>query len=241
MRRGRALIIGLAIVSAGCSATPEPTPASPTPIPSEPCDADMAEPALAQLPDVEGYRYQSIVELEVLRRPARLNDPVFEWASDRSVGAYLAPGRMREELIGGDPARRFFGYDARIQIDGRMWFLDRGTWQEVPMAGFEPHPVNAINVILGDLPRQFEPVENVARVQGEGGCVLGAELADAQGAATATIRLDPVLGRILAWTFEQDRGPEPGDASRQSMLIEYDVPAASEFQPPATFEPAPGR
>jgi hypothetical protein len=217
---------------------PEPTPASPTPIPSEPCEAEMAEAALAQLADVEGYRYQSIIELEALRRPTQLNNPVFEWVSDRSVGAYLAPGSLREELIGGDPERRFFGYDARIAIDGRMWFLDRGTWQEVP-AGFDPHPANAINVILGDLPLPFEAVENVAGIPGEGGCVLRAELADGPGMATATVRIHPVLGRIVAWTFEQDRGPEPGDASRQSMLIEYDVPAASEFQPPPTFEAMP--
>lgn len=55
--------------------------------------------------------------------------------------------------------------------------------------------------------------------------MLGAE----PGIATVSIRLDPVIGRIVAWDFQQDRDPEAGDAMRQSMLIDYDVPAAGEF------------
>lgn len=232
--------MGLALVSVGCAPGPDPTAASPTPIPSEPCEADMVQPALARLAEIEGYRFQGIVEHEQLRLPTNLNNPVFEMVSDRSIGAYLAPGRLREELVGGEPGRSFFGYDARIMIDGRSWLFYRreGGWQEVP-ALFEPNPANAINIILGDQVLPFEAIENVAGLPGEGGCVLTAEQAGAQGVAVASIRLDPVLGRVVAWEFEQDRGPEPGDATRQSMLIEYETPPATEFQPPPTFDALP--
>jgi len=240
MRWGRAAFVGLALVSGGCASGPDPTPASATPIPSEPCDAGMAEPALARLPDEEGYRYQGIIEHEQLRRPTNLNDPVFEWESDRTVGAFLAPGNLHEELVGGEPGRTFFGYDARTMIDGRAWLFYRldGRWEEVPAdIPLDPNPANLINLILGGQPLPFEVVENVARLRGDGGCVLTSEVGGMQGVATVSLRLDPVLGRIVAWTFESDRGPEPGDGGRQSMLIEYEVPSANEFQAPATFEP----
>lgn len=238
MRWGRATIVGLALISVGCAKGPDPTPASATPIPSEPCDAEMVAPALARLAGEEGYRYQGILEHEQLRRPTNLNDPVFEWESDRTSGAFLAPGRIHEELIGGEPGRTFFGYEARISIDGRSWLFYRrdARWQEAP-AIFEPNPANAINTILGAQPPPFAVVEDVVRLRGEGGCVLKAEVGGVQGVGTASLRLDPVVGRIVAWTFEQDRGPEPGDSIRQSMLIEYEVPSANEFQPPPTFEP----
>ena len=238
MRWGRAAIVGLALVSVGCASGPDPTPASATPIPSEPCDAEMVEPALARLGDEDGYRYQGILEHETLRLPTNLDNPDFEWVTDRTIGAFLAPGRLHEELTGGVHRRSFFGYDARITVDGRTWLFYRrdGRWQEAP-AVFEPNPANAINIILGDQALPFEVVEDVVRLRGEGGCVLRAEVAGAGETVSIGIRLDPVVGRIVAWTFEQDRGPEPGDAIRQSMLIEYEVPSANEFQPPATFEP----
>ena len=234
------MIIAVALASAGCGATAEPTPASPTPIPTEPCEAEMAEPALALLAGLEGYRFQGILEHEQLLRPITLDNQVYEWVSDASVGSVLVPGRLREELIGGEPGRRFFGYDARITTDGRTWVFDSraGTWHEVA-GGFDQHPANAINVILGDVALPWEAVENVPGPPGEGGCVLTADLDDAQGVAAVSLRLDPVLGRIVAWRFEQDRSPEPGDAFRQSVLIRYEVPSANEFQPPPAFEPLP--
>jgi hypothetical protein len=238
MRWGRPAVVGLALVSVGCAPGPDPTPPSATPIPSEPCNAEMVEPALARLPGEEGYRYQNISEHEELRLPADLDNPAFDWVTDRTIGALLAPSRLREEVTSVDPGRSSVGYDALIVVDGRSWLLDRldGRWHEV-RAFIEPNPANAINIILGDQPRTFEVVENVARLRGEGGCVLRAGLAGAHENATIGIRLDPVVGRIVAWTFEQDRGPEPGDGFRQSMLIEYEVPSANEFQPPSTFEP----
>lgn len=238
MRWGRAAIVGLALVSVGCESGPDPTPASATPIPSEPCHAEMAEAALARLPDEEGYRYQGIIEHEQLRLPTNLDNPAFEWVSDRTIGAFLAPGRIHEELIGSEASRSFFGYDARVTVEERSWLFYRrdGRWQEAP-AVFDQNPANAISIILGNQPRTFEVVENVVRLRGEGGCVLRADLANAGESATIGIRLDPVVGRIVAWTFEQDRGPDPGDAIRQSMLIEYELPSANEFQPPATFQP----
>ena len=238
MRWGRAAIVGPALVLIGCAAGPDPTPASATPVPREPCDAAMAEPALARLPDEAGYRYQGILEHETLRLPTNLDNPAFEWVTDRTAGAFLAPGRLHEELIGGVARRSFFGYDARVTVDGRSWLFYRrdGRWQEAP-AVFHPNPANDINIILGDQPRTFEVVENVVRLRGEGGCVLRADLAGAGETAVVGIRLDPAVGRVVAWIFEQDRGPEPGDAIRQSMLIEYEVPSANEFQPPATFQP----
>ena len=137
----------------------------------------LVEPAQARLGDEEGYRYQGIIEHEQLRLPTNLNNPAFEWVTDRTVGAFLAPGRLHEELIGGDASRSCFGYDARITVDGRSWlFYQRdGSWQEAP-AVFEPSPANAINIILGDQALPFEVVEDVVRLRGEGGCVLRAEV-----------------------------------------------------------------
>jgi hypothetical protein len=240
MRRGPAAIIGLALASAGCASGTDPTPSSPTPIPSEPCQAEMAESALAGLAELEGYRFHSILENERLRRPTNLNNPVFEVVSDRTTGAFLAPGRLREEVIGSVPGRSFFGYDARIMIDGRSWLFHRreGRWEEVP-ALFEPNPANAINVIIGGQPWPFEVTDGVVWLQGDGGCVLTSQRGDARSSAAVSLRLDPVLGRVVAWQFEQDAGPEPGDAIRQSVLIEHQAPLASEFQPPPTFEPMP--
>jgi hypothetical protein len=238
MRWGRAGVTGLALVSIGCASGPNPTPASATPIPSEPCDAEMVGPALARLPDVEGYRFRGVLEHEQLRRPTNLNNPVFEMVSDRTIGAFLAPARLREELDGNVPEETFFGYDARITIDDRSWLFYRtdGRWQEVSV-DFGQNPANDLNVIIGEEPWPFEVLDEVDGLPGEGGCVLTSERGDARSNVTVSIRLDPALGRIVAWQFERDQSPEPGDSIRQSMLIEYDIPASSEIQPPSTFEP----
>ncbi len=204
----------------------------------------MFEPALARLNESAGYRFESIVEFQELRRPTNLNNPAFIWAAERSVGAFLAPDRARVEIVGGDPGGSRLGYDAKIDTGGRTWILGAEaeqplTWQEIDPDLFQTKPASAINVIIGDRRLPFEAVEGVAGLPSKGGCVLLARFGGDQPAALS-VRLDPLLGRVISWRFEQgSRGPADGSGSRQSVEIVYEQPSAIEFQPPPSFEPLP--
>jgi hypothetical protein len=174
--------------------------------------------------------------------PTDLDNPVFEWVTDRSVGAYLAPDRGREELVaGGRQGVSTFGLDATVSVEGRTWVYDRrqDEWSEFER-GMPANAADVFTMAQGGQALPWEIVDDEVGLLGEGGCVLSASLANEVESATFSVRIDPVAGRVYAWHIERLRtDPAEGEGYRESMEIEYALPGADEFQPPASFRPAP--
>ena len=237
LRRG--LVVVLVLAAAGCS-TPAPSLPEPTPVPAEPCDVDMLDAALANMADADGYRFRRTLEHQELQRPTNLNNPVHVWVTERSTGAYLAPDRGREEVVGGSPGGSLLGLDVAVSNGGRTWIYDRSvdTWYEWEV-GMPANYADAFNVAFGGQPLAWEVVEDVEGLLGEGGCVLSTSAAGAD-ALILSVRIDPVAVRAYAWRIEQlPAAPDEGGGIRQAMEIEYVLPDPAEFRPPATFQAAP--
>lgn len=236
----RLLIVGVVVLAAGTAAcaavpdTPSVVPGTPAPLPAAPCDDAVLARALAEITEVDGYRFTQ--EISWPRAPQRAGDDRV-WARTRTHGAFLAPDRYREDVVQtDDPLGPGTGFARAVRIDGTQWWLvpadglDDGEWREVPP---DPHGGNVLTVVgsyLEGATTTQRAIDTVVSLPGTGGCVITARLGDADHPGVVAVRIDPTIPRVVAFAMESDE-------ARLRLAVTYEVPAADEFVAPRVVAP----
>jgi hypothetical protein len=257
---GAAAVVAAVVVAIVFLGSPRVT--SPGPVPDCESDpAGLLAYARALLDESPGYRWTETEEMWGFDPafPVSASDPHYAYSGYTAEGAYRAPDRMHVvtveentslELVGvaGFPeliviGSHGYGYNpGQLDPEGN----DVPDWQEIP-AEFHANRIAEALPFEGRIPTgpaspddvSTDPVDLTWDVPGEGGCVVWwtLDLSPDLPPSEIAVRIDDE-GRVLAGVYDGTH-PEAPDEERMAtndlrwrFSVVYDVPDASEVQPP---------
>lgn len=230
------LAVLLAVASIACQGRAEGSVAAATAVP---CDTTLLVDALDAIPTVGGYQFQRVIDSygPDPSAPGPIDDRPLVWSSRTSHGAYLAPDRFLEIVDDVEPDHEPEFWRV-VQVGDEAWLEvtragDR-SWEST-LPGLErAHKLDAVNDFVAPEHRPaFVPGPAPAGLPGDGGCVMAATVF---GGRFVAVRIDREERRVTAWLWQAGDPAADGVAQRESLLVDYSLPAAGEFVAPAAVE-----